>query len=69
MAIEWTLTNASGKAVWIETVERRAEGLGGSNFTHGRRQEQRFNVALQNLFEESQKEMLMSRFLRSLSSP
>lgn len=66
IGVEWTLSNLSGNAVWVETVKGTGLGKAGNAFTQEEHQKKRLKKALQDLFEKSQKAMLTSRLLRSL---
>jgi hypothetical protein len=66
IGIEWKLLNNRGELVWVETIQGEGLGTPGNMFTGKERQKERFQLALQDLFQKSQKAMLNSQVLRKL---
>jgi len=66
VCVEWNLSDISGKTVWVETVRGVGLGKSGNIYNYKGHTRKRFKMALQDLFERTQKAMLSSRLLRNL---
>ncbi len=66
IGVEWNLSDISGKTAWVETVNGVGIGPAGNIITGDEYMRKRLKMALQDLFEKTQKAMLSSRLLRNL---
>lgn len=66
ISIEWSLTDVSGKTTWVETINGEGIGKAGNIFTGKKHQKNRFKMALQDLFDKTQKAIVSSKLLRNL---
>jgi hypothetical protein len=53
LAMEWTIRNASGETVWVDTVKGEGSSEGGSGFAAKGSVEKRVNAAIDALFKNS----------------
>lgn len=66
ISVEWNLSNPAKETVWVETVQGIGLGTAGNLFTHEEHKRKNLKMALQELFEKTQKILLSSEFLRKL---
>jgi len=66
--LEWTVKDASGKTVWIETVQGTAKHHIGNVFTHGKNERLIVKDSVKDAAEQSAGKMSSSPELRKLAS-
>ena len=66
ICVKWTLTDTSGKTLWVETIKGIGIGKSGNIFNGDERIKTKVQNALQDLFNNSQNAILSSKLLRKL---
>ena len=69
VVVEWTAKDASGKLVWIETVEGTATRHMGNVFTYNKNLHHIVDEAIQDAVARAADKMLASRELQKLGNP
>ena len=66
IGILWIIEKDEGTPIWAETVIGVGVGEGGNAFTWEEKQKERFRLAIQDLYQKTQIEMLSSPLLQKL---
>ena len=65
---EWTMKDAKGNTVWVDTITGEAQAHGGNIFTHRAQTRERVKAVVEDLFRKSFQAISSSASVREVAN-